>query len=263
MLSGVADALSYGLRLLFFIGALMLLQWDLALVALLVAPAFYPLASRLARLLKRASREKRRRAGPSSAVAEEGLANMALVQAYGQEARELGRFREESVGALRAELASTRLKSAFRPLIDLLELGGTLAVITFGTYKVANDALSLGALLAFVAYLARLYSPIRGLSRLGTTLYAASAGADRVLELLDQPAGPTRRGPPAARRRGAVAFEAVTLRYPEAPRWTRSSPPRRGGCPRRTCASWACTSAPRCTTCTGRAGCTWTSSRAT
>ena len=220
VLSGVADALSYGLRLLFFIGALMLLQWDLALVALLVAPAFYLLASRLARLLKRASREKRRRAGTSSAVAEEGLANMALVQAYGQEARELGRFREESVGALRAELASTRLKSAFRPLIDLLELGGTLAVITFGTYKVANDALSLGALLAFVAYLARLYSPIRGISRLGTTLYAASAGAERVLELLDQePAvSDPPRPVPAARRRGAVAFEAVTFRYPEADR---------------------------------------------
>jgi ATP-binding cassette, subfamily B, bacterial len=220
VLSGVADALSYALRLLFFVCALMLLQWDLALVALLVAPAFYLLASRLARLLKRASREKRRRAGTSSSVAEEGLANMALVQAYGQEARELARFREESVGALRAELASTRLKSVFRPLIDLLELGGTLAVIAFGTYKVADDALSLGALLAFIAYLARLYSPIRGLSRLGTTLYAASAGAERVLELLDQRPAVTDppRPVPAARRRGAVAFEAVTFRYPPAER---------------------------------------------
>jgi ATP-binding cassette subfamily B protein len=220
VLSGIADALSSALRLLFFIGALMLLQWDLALVALLVAPAFYLLASRLARLLKRASREKRRRAGTSSAVAEEGLANMALVQAYGQEVRELGRFRDESVGALRAELASTRLKAAFRPLIDLLELGGTLAVIAFGTYKVANDALSLGALLAFVAYLARLYSPIRGLSRLGTTLYAASAGAERVLELLDQQPSVTDppRPVPAARRRGEVAFEAVSFRYPGAER---------------------------------------------
>jgi ATP-binding cassette subfamily B protein len=174
VLSGVADALSYALRLLFFIGALMLLQWDLALVAPLVAPAFSLLASRLARLLKRASREKRRRAGTSSAGAEEALANMALVQAYGQEARELGRFREES----------------------------------------------LGALLAFIAYLARLYSPIRGLSQLGTTLYAAGAGAERVLELLDEQ--PAVSDPPkpvaAARRRGAVAFEAVGFRYPGAER---------------------------------------------
>jgi len=218
VLSGVADAVAYALRLTFFVGALLLLQWDLALVALLVAPGFYLLASRLARMLKRASREKRRRAGTISSVAEEGLANMALVQAYGQEAQELERFRSESLGALRAELASTRLKSAFRPLIDLLELAGSLAVIGFGTYKVAHGTLTLGALLAFVAYMARLYSPIRGLSRLGTTLYAASAGAERVLELLDQPpavSDPPRPVPPA-RRRGAVAFEGVGFRYPDA-----------------------------------------------
>ncbi len=84
VLSGVADALSYALRVAFFIGALFWLQWDLALVALIVAPVFYVAAQRTAKLLKRASREKRRRSGSIGAVAEEGLANMALVQAYGQ-----------------------------------------------------------------------------------------------------------------------------------------------------------------------------------
>ena len=118
-------------------------------------------------------------------------------------------------------------------MIDLLELGGTLAVITFGTYKVANDALSLGALLAFVAYLARLYSPIRGLSRLGTTLYAASAGAERVLELLDQEPAvvrPAAAGPGrAAARGGRLRGRDVPLPGGRARRAARGRPARRAG----------------------------------
>src|SRR5919199_28734 len=72
----------------FFVGALVYLQWDLAIVSLVVVPAFYLAAQRTSRLLKRASREKRRRSGSIGAVAEESLANTALVQAYGREAAE-------------------------------------------------------------------------------------------------------------------------------------------------------------------------------
>ena len=89
MLSGVTDALSYLLRIVFFSAALFYLQWDLALVSLLVAPLFWFAAKRFSRAIKVASREKRRRSGSISAVAEESLSNAALVQAYGQEETEV------------------------------------------------------------------------------------------------------------------------------------------------------------------------------
>ncbi len=60
VLSGVADGLSALLRILFFSGALFYLQWQLALVALVVTPVFLLVAKRFARLIKHASREKRR-----------------------------------------------------------------------------------------------------------------------------------------------------------------------------------------------------------
>src|SRR3954465_6070390 len=63
VLSGVADALSYALRIAFFLGALFYLQWDLALVSLFVAPLFWLAARHFSRLIKHASREKRRRSG--------------------------------------------------------------------------------------------------------------------------------------------------------------------------------------------------------
>src|SRR5919107_2344005 len=186
VISGVADALSYALRVAFFVGALFWLQWDLALVALVVAPIFYVAARKTAALLKRASREKRRRSGSIGAVAEEGLANMALVQAYGREATERERFHEQNLGAFRAQMTATRLRAGFGPLVELIELAGGLLVMAYGTVKLSQGALSLGGLLVFMAYLSKLFSPVRGLSRLTTGLYSASAAAERVIEFLDE-----------------------------------------------------------------------------
>src|SRR3954454_21467098 len=218
VLSGVADALSYALRVGFFVAALFYLQWDLALVALIVGPVFYIAARRTAALLKRASREKRRRSGSIGAVAEEGLANMALVQAYGREATERERFHAENLGAFRAQMTATRLRAGFGPLVELIELTGGLLVIAYGTVKLSHGSLSLGGLLVFMAYVSKMFSPMRGLSRLATGLYSASAAAERVIEFLDE--RPTVVDPlaplPAGRHRGEVRFENVRLAYPGA-----------------------------------------------
>jgi ATP-binding cassette, subfamily B, bacterial len=219
VLSGVADALSYALRVVFFAAALFYLQWDLALVALVVGPIFYVAARKTAKLLKRASREKRRRSGSIGAVAEEGLANMALVQAYGREESERERFHEQNLAAFRAQMTSTRLRAGFGPLVELIELAGVLLVMAYGTVKLSQGALSLGGLLVFMAYLSKLFSPVRGLSRLTTGLFSASASAERVIEFLDErPAVTDPPEPlPAARRRGELRFEDVRFAYPEAP----------------------------------------------
>ncbi len=162
VLSGVTDALSYVLRIVFFSAALFYLQWDLALVSLLVAPLFWLAAKRFSRLIKVASREKRRRSGSISSVAEESLSNAALVQAYGQEEAEVERFHRENLGSYNAEMASTRLKALYTPLIDLIELSGALLVIGLGTWELSQGHLTLGGLLVFMTFLTQLYSPVRG-----------------------------------------------------------------------------------------------------
>ena len=216
VLSGVTDALSYSLRILFFAGALFYLQWDLALISLLVAPFFWLVARRFSRLIKVASREKRRRSGSITTVAEESLSNIALVQAYNRQDAEIDRFHRENLGSYEAEMASTRIKALYTPLIDLIELTGVLIVIGLGTWELSQGRLSLGGLLVFMAFLTQLYSPVRGLGRLTNRIYSASAAAERIVELFDEtPSVPDRVGvrsmTPA---RGAIAFDHVTFRYP-------------------------------------------------
>jgi ABC-type multidrug transport system fused ATPase/permease subunit len=218
--AGVAELLSAVFRILFFAGALVYLDWSLALVAIVMAPLFWLTARRFARLVKGAAREKRRRSGSLSAVTEESLANAALVQAHNGQAAEVARFRREGEGIVEAELASTRIRAVFTPLIDLLELSAALLVIGLGTWAVTEGRLTVGGLLVFLAYLTQLLGPVRDLSALSNSAFAAAAGAERVIELLDEePRVTDREGAEAmGRARGGLELEDVTFRHPGAPR---------------------------------------------
>ena len=220
VLSGVADFLSYVFNVIFFTAALFYLQWDLALISLIVAPMFWITAKRFSKLIRTASRERRRRSGSLTAVAEESLGNVQVVQAYNRQAYEVARYEREAVGSFRATMASMRLRAIFTPVVQLIELLGALLVIGLGTYKLSQGQLTLGGLLAFMTYLTRLYDPIRALTKLTTTVYSASAGAERVIELLDEQPAVTDR-PDArdlGRAQGIVRVEGVSYRYPDTDR---------------------------------------------
>lgn len=217
VVSGIVDALSLAARILVFAGVLLYLDWRLALVAFLAAPPFWLVTRHFAGLLKRNSRERQRRSGSIGAVAEESLANAAVVQAYNRQDREVWRFHRECIGKFRADLAAARLRAVFRPLIDLIELAGLAAIIAAGTLELSRGRLSVGGFLAFLFYLNQLNGPIRGLSGLANAAFAASASAERIIELLDErPAvADGDRVPALHRAAGRIAFEAVSLRYPE------------------------------------------------
>ncbi|MET7285814.1 ABC transporter ATP-binding protein [Streptomyces sp. NPDC005573] len=216
LLSGVADALSYVIRLGVFLGLLCYLSWDLTLLTLVVVPLFWCAARYFSGLIKEASRERRRRSGSVSAIAEESLGNVALVQAYNRQGWEQHRFDEENTGRFRAAMASARIGALYAPVVEFIEVAGVLAVMGLGTWKLTQGQLTLGGMLVFLALIGNLYGPVRDLSHLGTTFYAASASAERIIELLDQrPAvAEAPRALRTGRARGDLRFEGVWFRYP-------------------------------------------------
>ena len=218
LLAGIANGISAIVRILIFGGMLFLIAWQLALLALVVAPLAFVAARHFARLVKQASREKRRRAGSLAAVTEEGLGNIALVQSLNRQGAELERFRHEAQRIMDAELAVTRIRAVFAPITDLIQLIGAMAVLAGGVWLLSRQALTLGQLLVFVTFLGRLYSPMRQLSSLSATMFSAAAGAERVLELLEErPAVADRHGArPLASASGLVELRGVSYRYPGA-----------------------------------------------
>jgi ATP-binding cassette subfamily B protein len=216
LLGGLLSTVSYVLRLGVFTCALLILNWQLALMSFTVLPLFWVLSRRFSRLLKGASREKRRRSGSITAVAEQSLGNVMLVQACNRQDWETERFHREGLLKYAAEMASTRVRAVFGPLIDLVELGGGLIVLGMGTWQLSAGTLTLGGLLVFLTLLSRMYSPVRGLSSLTNSLYSASASAERIIEFLDQ--RPAVSDAPGAvslgRAAGHVELDHVSFRYP-------------------------------------------------
>ena len=80
MVSQLSEGLGALIRLVFFVGALLWLEWQLALASFVVAPLFWWISTRFARLTRDVSRERRRRGGSLGSVTEEALANASLVQ---------------------------------------------------------------------------------------------------------------------------------------------------------------------------------------
>jgi len=218
ILGGLSEIVSAAARIFFFAGALALLDWRLALVTLVVVPPFALAARKFAGLAKRAAREKRRRSGSLSAVAEESLSNAALVQSCNRAESERARFRREGRGMLEAELSAVRVGGAFGPVIALIEVAGVLTIIGFGTWSVQQGRLSIGGLIAFLAFLSQLLRPISDLSQLAASLFSATAGGERVIELLDErPAVTDRPGAQAlGRASGTIDLDRVTYSYPGA-----------------------------------------------
>ena len=215
LIDDLTAVVGYVLKIVFFTSALLLIDWRLTLLALVVAPPFWFAARIFSGKIKDISREQRRWDGAVAAVAEESLANVALVQAYNQQSHAADRFAAEAWGGVTAQLRLARLRAGFAPLVSLLELGGVLFVVAAGAWQIAAGQLTLGGLLSFLAFLSQLYGPIRGITSLINDVYGASAGADRIIELLEQP---TVADPPDAhaigRARGDLALTSVSYRYP-------------------------------------------------
>lgn len=216
MLSGVSSALSSVLRVAFFVTALFLIDALLAVVTLLVTPLLAGLARRLTTLVKAAAREQRRRSGSLAAVAERGLTNLALIQSANRQSATSDLFDREAQAKLAASVAGTRYRALLGPIVSLLELSGVLGVIGLGGWAISSGRLTLGELLTFMTFLTQLYGPLRSLASLTTSLFAASAGAERIIELLDEL--PSVSDQPDARPlppvRGQITFQAVSFAYP-------------------------------------------------
>jgi ABC-type multidrug transport system fused ATPase/permease subunit len=213
--SGIQDGLSHGLKVLFFTGALFFIDPLLAALSLVAAPLFWFAARRFARVIKEISREKRRRSGSLNSVAEQSLANLALVQTSNRSSDEAKRYVGEGRAIVDASLASTKVNALFGPLVNLIELVGAMIVVGAGVWALSSGRLTLGSLLVFLTYLTQLYGPVRSLSELINDLFSASAGAERIIELLDEePAVTDRPGAVALGNvKGQVVFDSVSLTY--------------------------------------------------
>jgi ABC-type multidrug transport system fused ATPase/permease subunit len=214
LVSGLGSFVSYVVTLVFFLVLLVILNPGLVLIAAAIVPVLVVTTIIDARRARAAQTELRDRSGELTSIAEEGLSAVALVKAFARGQYENARFAAGAQRSAQARLRLVRLRAAFGPLSELVAGIGTAVVVWIGSQQVLAGKLSLGSLIVFLSYLASLYVPIQGLSRLGSSLQRAMVGAHRVLEVLQTPVTARDRvGPPLPPQVGGLELSHVRFAY--------------------------------------------------
>jgi subfamily B ATP-binding cassette protein MsbA len=194
---------------------LLLLDWQLALLALIPVPVLAVSLRYFNTRVHSVYRRVRDRLGDINARLQDSLSGMRVIQAFNQEERELARFAAESESYYQARVKGIRYWATFFPAMHFVASLGMAAVLWAGARMVVGSALSLGTLLAFVSYLQSLYGPVNRLVEIDNVFQQAIAAGERIFELLDATSdvqdAPGAIALPAAR--GAVAFQGVHFTY--------------------------------------------------
>ena len=192
-----------------------ILDWELALIALAVAP-FMVLFTLVYRQRLRAG-WKRVKTSESAAMSgtQESLSASRLVKAFGQEEREseqfFSRYRESASASLKVFVEG----GVYNLLVGVVAVIGLAGVLYIGVAHVQAGTLTLGGLLVVNYYLTQIYGPLRDVGRKVLDVQQAFAGMDRFLEVLDEePDVPEVQNPIQLRRaNGTIAFEDVSFQY--------------------------------------------------
>jgi len=225
---GLVDLLAAILTLIGIVAVMLFLSSAYTVIALTIVPALFMITLGYTKSIKAAAKKAAKATGQVSDVATEDINALTVIKVFTREEKEALRFGDYVDKNRRAGLRAGGLQAQFAPLVSLLVILGTAAVLGVGGYVAANNAFHLGfftiqplsvdvgTLILFLTFLKLLYQPMRDLSKLTTLASTATSGAERIQEVLDQAPevlestvpynGPTNL-------RGDIRFENVVFGY--------------------------------------------------
>ncbi len=172
---------------IFFVILIMLsLNVKLTMISLILLP-LYAISvryffGRLRTLTKRRSQALAEMQG----YLHEKIQGVSVIKSFAIEAHEQKNFDKTNVNFMEKALDQTRWNAKSFAIVNTITDIAPLVVIFYCSFQVINGQLSLGTMVAFIAYIDRLYDPLRRLVNSSTTLTQSFASMDRVFELFDE-----------------------------------------------------------------------------
>jgi ATP-binding cassette subfamily B protein len=213
---GLLGAISALIGLIGTLALMLLLSWQLSLIAFVLLPAEFAFLRLMRPRIEVATRRLRERAGELSSFLVERLGGIKLIQSVAAEEREAGAL-DSLQGRFRHDLLSQQMVSYVAGGVPaLLTQASTALVFVAGGWMVVEGRLTLGTLIAFAAYLGRVAGPVQTLLGLYVASQRALVSLRRVVELTaERPAIAAPAVPQAlpADGRGEVRLEQVRFGY--------------------------------------------------
>lgn len=184
-------------------------------IPLVVVPLVY-----FGRRVRNVARSSQDRVASIGVIVSEVLGAMRVVQSFGQEGRELGRFSERVEHTFDTAKKRIRLRAFMTSIVIGLIFGGIVLLVWEGAIGVAEGTITGGTIFAIVVTAGLVAGALGALSEVYGDLLRGAGAASRLNELLNEqpaiapPARPVALPDPP---RGQIAFQKVSFRYPTRP----------------------------------------------
>lgn len=215
-IDGLEGMLTASLTLIGITVILFVVNWQLALLALVPIPILMVSAVKFSRRVHGYYHEIRQNTSELSGYLQDSLSGIRETMAFNRHAFERERFDARNREVSRSNLKAMFLWAVYSPAMIFLGALGTVLILWVGSVEVAQGNLKVGELVMFVSYLALFYVPVNQIYSVNHMLQHALASSERIFEVLDaEPDVQDRPGvvAPAARFRGSVQFDGVDFSY--------------------------------------------------
>ncbi len=186
------------------------LDWFLALILLIGAPAMAQLINIINRRFRRYSTHIQESMGNVSHIAEETIEGQRVVKTFGGQAYERERFEQANEENRRLNMKLLATTAASVPIIQLIASMASAMVI----YVALNQPdMSVGAFMSFVSAMMMILAPMKRLTKISASLQRGVAAAASIFTFVDTPEEPDDGGIQLDKCQGNVSFNNVSFRY--------------------------------------------------
>lgn len=170
-LSILADVITF----VAIVGFIFYTDWNLALLTLITLPFLFATSRYFSLRIKNAYRSVRRISADVNNSLQDTLSGIRMIKSFASEDAEAEHFSALSEQHRNATVSASKLSAIFSPIIDWLNYVGMTLVLVFGAWQVMDGHMTVGDIVAYLAYLRLLQAPIRSFSRLITKLQQSAA----------------------------------------------------------------------------------------
>lgn len=196
---------------------LVLISWQLTLLAVVVMPLTFGIWRNLLKPLRRGDRRVLEQSGEVTSHLQETVSGVRQVKAAAAERFEAQRFRHLTDTYFGNVVRTERIRALASPLSETMGAIGTVLLLWFGGRMVVEEQLTAGAFIAFIAISLKLYQPVKWLTKFPSMVQPGLSAADRIFEFLDTPIEMVDE--PGARVfetvNDAIGIEGVSFHYSE------------------------------------------------
>jgi len=217
------------MRLLFFITTLFIINYKFTLAVFIIFPVLGYVIVLIGRTVRRRSKRVMELTATLLSILHETISGVRIVKIFGTQDAETAKFKEENNRFVRQSFRSNLVSALASPITEVMGVVVVVILLWYGGRQVVLGTSNFGAedFTRFLIFLFSIFTPLKEISKLNTTMQSGFASAERVFNNLDSPEEAASNAPPktgAAVAGGTAAsvpfneeivFENVSFSYPK------------------------------------------------